>query len=172
MKIESPAFTATEVNGFLDELLEAERGLLVNRLEDITRRLMDLGPRIKAEAGSEAAWTAQEVLAHIAVFSKFYGVIVYRVGSGKLSEFDPVAAAQMRDPADEQMAQRPPAEILEEALSAQRRTLDYLRSAPLGELRREAQTPIGRVFRAEDVARTVLIGHLESHLEQLEKLLR
>ncbi len=109
------------------------------------------------------------MLAHIAVLSKFYGMLTYKIGSGQMTELDLLGNVQVRDVLGEPLAQRPPAELVEMALADHRRTVEYLRSADARAMRRECVLDGGRaVMRAEEVAREALVGHLELDVEQLE----
>ncbi len=176
MKIESPEFTLSDVDAFLDEMQDHDRTLLANRLEQASARLARLGPRVEAGTGEGAGtgdgeWSTHEVLAHIAVLSKFYGVLVHRISSGKMTELNLLENVNMRDVAGEQMAQIEPAELLRMALADQARTLELLRTAAPAWLRRVAKLEDGRMMSAEEVARLPLINHLEMHVDQLEKAL-
>jgi len=112
------------------------------------------------------------VLAHIAVLSKFYGMLTYKIGRGQMTELDLLGNVHVRDVLGEQLARKPPAELVQMALADHRRTVDYLRSADAAAMRRQCVLDGGRaVMRAEDVAREALIGHLELHVEQLEQAL-
>ena len=51
MKIESTAFTPTDLHAFMDEFLDHERKLLADRLEKASARLAALGPRVTAGHG-------------------------------------------------------------------------------------------------------------------------
>jgi hypothetical protein len=51
------------------------------------------------------------------------------------------------------------------------RTIKTLRTADPASLRRTARLPEGGTMTAEEIARLPLIAHIESHIEQLEKLL-
>ena len=172
MKIESTDFTATEIMGFVDELQARDRDDLVRRLEAVERRLEDLRPRLEQAAdagGGGEGWTGQEVLAHLAVLSKFYGVIAYRIASGKLTEFDLLGQVRLRDVAGEAAAGVPAAALLDGMAADHRRTLEFLRSVAPGDLRRSAATGVGGIaMTAADVLRLPLVCHLEGHLEQLE----
>jgi hypothetical protein len=168
MKIESTTFTPADVDAFLDELLDHDRTLLADRLEQASARLARLGPRVRA-GGGDGEWTSHEVLAHIAVLSKFYGVLVHRISSGKMAELNLLENVNLRDVAGEQMARIEPAELLRMALADQARTLELLRTAAPASLRRAARLEDGRMMSAEEVARLPLINHLEMHVDQLEK---
>lgn len=170
MKIESPAFTQADVDRFETELLEHERLALADRLEKVSARLAAVGSRVMRGGGDES-WSAHEVLAHIAVVSKFYGVIVHKISSGQMTEIDLLGYVNLRDVAGEQMAEMDPDEILRAALADQQRTARLLRSSDAGSLRREARLKAGGTITAEYVARLPLINHLETHVEQLERSL-
>lgn len=172
MKIESPSFTAADLDYYRDQLVDHERLNLVGRLERASRRLADLGPRVPEGAGEEQEWSPNEVLAHIAVLSKFYGMLTYKIGSGQMTELDLLGNVNLRDVLGEQLAKETPATLVEMALADHRRTLEYLRGTDAEAMRREVVLDGGRAtMRAADVAREALIGHLELHVDQLEKAL-
>jgi hypothetical protein len=168
MKIESTTFTRSDVEQFLDEMLDHDRHALADRLEEASARLAEIGPRVKAGRG-EGEWSDHELLAHIAVLSKFYGVLVHKISSGQMTELNLLENVNLRDVVGEQMAQIEPAELLGMALSDQARTLKLLRSADASSLRRTATQENGEPITAEEVARLPLINHLEMHVDQLER---
>jgi hypothetical protein len=168
MKIESTTFTRSDLEQFLDEMLDHDRHALADRLEKASARLAEIGPRVKAGRG-EGEWSEHELLAHIAVLSKFYGVLVHKISSGQMTELDLLENVNLRDVVGEQMAQIEPAELLRMALSDQARTLKLLRSAEASSLRRTATQENGEPITAEEVARLPLINHLEMHVDQLER---
>jgi hypothetical protein len=127
MKIESTSFTRADVEQFLESMLDHDRNLLADRLEKASARLAELGPRIKAGGGGDE-WSQHEVLAHIAVLSKFYGVLVHKISSGQMTEVDLQENVNLRDVVGEQMAQIEPSELLRMALADQARTLKLLRA--------------------------------------------
>jgi len=170
MKIESTAFTRDDVEQFLDEMLDHDRNLLADRLEKASARLAALGPRIK-EGRGETEWSHHEILAHIAVLSKFYGVLVHKISSGQMSEIDLLQNVNLRDVAGEQMAQIEPAELLRMTLADQARTLKLLRTVEPSALRRKAKLENGEMMSADEVARLPLVNHLEMHVDQLERAL-
>ncbi|HUZ85726.1 MAG TPA: hypothetical protein VNF26_02120 [Candidatus Baltobacterales bacterium] len=170
MKIESTAFTPTDVQGFMDEFIDHERGLLADRLEKASAKLAALGPRIISGHG-DGAWSSHEVLAHIAVLSKFYGVLVHKISSGQMTELNLLENVNVRDVFGEQMATLDPAELLRMALSDHRRSIDTLRTVEPRALRRAARLEDGTMMTAEEIARLPLVAHLELHIEQLEKSL-
>jgi tetrahydrodipicolinate N-succinyltransferase len=151
-------------------MLDHDRHLLADRLESASARLAALGPRIEAGRG-DAEWSNHELLAHIAVLSKFYGVIVHKISSGQMSELDLLENVNMRDVVGEQMAQIEPAELVRLAISDQTRTLKLLRSVEAASLRRKAKLENGELMTAEEVARLPLVSHLEMHVDQLERAL-
>lgn len=171
MKVESTAYTRADVEQFLDEMIDHDRHLLADRLEKASAHLAELGPRVRAGRG-ETEWSQHEVLAHIAVLSKFYGVLVHKISSGQISEFDLLENVNLRDVVGEQMSQIEPPELLRMALADQARTLKLLRSVEPSSLRRKASQENGELISVEEVARLPLVSHLEMHLDQLERLLK
>jgi hypothetical protein len=170
MKIESTSFTQADVETFMDAMVDHDRTLLADRLEKASARLAKLGPRVQPGRG-EAEWSDHELLAHIAVLSKFYGVLVHKISSGQMSEVDLLENVNLRDVVGEQMAQIEPAELLRMALADQARTLKLLRSVEPSSLRRRARLENAETMTAEDVARLPLVNHLEMHVDQLERSL-
>ena len=174
MKIESPAFTLDDIRSFMATYREHERQGLARRLEEVSERLMALGPRLASapvlDEGAPAAsgWNAHEVLAHIAVVSKFYGVLVHRIASGKVTEFDLLENVHMRDAAGQQMAELDDEQLIRSAVADQQRTVEALRGLDSEALSRSAHLDEKVTMSAEEVARLPLIAHLELHLEQLE----
>ena len=173
MKIESPEFTAADLDHYRDELTDHERLVLADRLEHASARLEGLGTEVGEQPpGSDPEWNPREVLAHIAVLSKFYGMLAYKIGSGQMTELDLLGNVNLRDVLGQQLAQEPAAALIAMARSDHERTVRYLRSADAAAMRRECVVDGGRsVMRAEDVAREALIGHLELHVEQLARAL-
>src|SRR6184192_258370 len=137
MKIESPAFTQDDLDKFFDEQLDRERLHLARRLEEASARLAAIAPRITAHEGGEQ-WSDHEVLAHIAVLSKFYGVMVHKISSGQLTEVDMLANTNLRDVAGEQLAAMAPADLLQMIRADHARTVKLLRSVDAPSLRRGA----------------------------------
>ena len=171
VKIESPAFTEEDVQAFMDVYADRERHLLADRLQAASDRIAALGPRITRQVSDDTEWTAHELLAHIAVLSKYYGVLVHRVASGKLPELNLLEAANLRDAAGREMSQRDPAEIVQMTLADHARTVNELRTAEAASLRRSARVDDGTSMTAEEIARLPLISHLETHIDELEKML-
>lgn len=168
MKIESPGFTAADLDHYRDELTDHERLVLADRLEKASDRLRELAPKVGESTGEAEGWNAREVLAHISVLSKFYGMLTYKIGSGQMTELDLLGGVQLRDVLGEQLSREDPAVLVERAVADHRRTVEYLRSADAASMRRECVIDGGRtVMRADDVAREALIGHLEMHVQQL-----
>jgi len=164
MKIESPAFTQDDLDKFFDEQLDRER-------LHLARRLAAIAPRITAHEGGEQ-WSDHEVLAHIAVLSKFYGVMVHKITSGQMTEVDLLDATKLRDVAGEQTAALPTADIIRSIATDHSRTVKLLRELDATALRRTARLPTGEEVTAEFLVRYPLINHLEQHVEQLEQALR
>ncbi|HEY1455652.1 MAG TPA: DinB family protein [Candidatus Dormibacteraeota bacterium] len=171
MKIESPSFTLDDIHSFMSSYREHERDLLADRLQAVSERLTLLEPLIGTSRQAGEEWSAHEVLAHIAVVSKFYGVVVHRIATGQVTDLDLLESVHMRDVAGEQMAKLETAELLKMAVADQERTLKTLRSADTESLQRSARIADGMAMTAEEFARLPLIGHLEMHVDQLERLL-
>ena len=172
MKIESPAFTLDDIRAFMSSYRDREREQLAERLQRISDRLAELGPRVQAQTGDDGSeWNPHEILAHIAVVSKFYGVLVHRIASGKMSDMNLLEAVNLRDAAGHQMSQLPPDELVAMSLADQARTVQALREADPTSLQRSARVDDGTSMTAEEVARLPLVTHLEMHIEQLEKML-
>src|SRR6266550_7585896 len=171
MKIESPAFTLDDVKSFMDTYLERERDILADRLQKASDRLAALAPRIKAEPGDETRWNAHEMLAHLAVLSKFYGVLVHRISTGQLPNMDLLEGVHLRDSVGHQMSQLEPADLVRVTVADHERTIKTLRTSDSQALRRTAELGDGITMTAEEVARLPLVSHLELHIEQLEKML-
>jgi len=175
VRIESPAFTERDIRGFLDEQFDHERHRLADRLEADSARLRSLAPALNlSEMGREdsGGWSGQEILAHIAVLSKFYGVLISRVGSGKVSQIELLEAVQARDPAGEQLSSLPPDQLLAMAQRDHQRTIAYLRQADGEAMQRRAVLYEGFSMSAAEIAQLPLCAHLEIHLDQLERTLR
>jgi hypothetical protein len=170
MKIESTEFTSADLEKFLDELVDHDRKLVADRLEAASARLAAMAPRIKA-GGGDGAWSAHEILAHIAVLSKFYGVLVHKIASGQLPELNLLQNVNLRDVAGQQMAELEPAELLRLITADHDRTLKTLRNVEPSALRRASRLEDGSTMTAMDVARLPLLSHLELHLDQLEQAL-
>lgn len=170
VKIESTAYTQADMQSFYDDLMDHERFSLADRLESVSARLARVGPRIKPGPG-EGAWSDHEVLAHIAGLSKFYGVIIHRISSGKMTEVDLLAGTNLRDASIEQMSQIEPEELLRATMADHARTIELLRTVDATSLRREAKEASGGSVTAEFLARFPLINHLEQHVDQLERSL-
>jgi hypothetical protein len=172
MKNESTAFTENDLQGFLDEMIDHDRLALADRLQRASERLAEYGPLVSEGHGQRGAgWSAHEVLAHIVVLSKFYGVIFHKVSSGKMTELDLLNNVGLRDAMDEQMAQIEPKELIRMALEDHARTIKGLRAADAVSMRRVVKVDGGETMTAEEVARLPLISHLELHIDQLMRAL-
>lgn len=160
-----------DLNAFMSTYRDRERHVLADRLQRVSDRLAEIAPRVTAQRSDEAEWNAHEVLGHLAVVSKFYGVLVHRIATGKLPEMNLLEAVNLRDSAGKQMSQMEPAELLRVTLADHQRTINTLRTVDLDSLQNSARVDGGTTMTAEEVARLPLITHMEIHVEQLEKLL-
>jgi len=178
MKDKSTTFTQNDLQGFLDEMIDHDRLALADRLQRASERLAEYAPLVTPGHGEQGgdiphqiAWSAHEVLAHIVVLSKFYGVIFHKVSSGKMTELDLLNNVGLRDAMDEQMAQIEPKELIRMALEDHARTIKGLRAADAASMRRVVKVDGGETMTAEEVARLPLISHLELHIDQLARAL-
>src|SRR5207247_9030519 len=147
MKIEGPAFTQDDLDKLVDEQRDRERLHLARRLEEASARLAAIAPRITAHEGGDH-WSEHEVLAHIAVLSKFYGVMVHKITSGQMTEVDLLDATKLRDVAGEQTAALPTADIIRSIATDHARTVKLLRELEATALRRTAPLPTGEEVTA------------------------
>lgn len=172
MKIESPDFTQVNVRAFLSETLEHERLRLADRLEAASARLAELVDDGTDDTTDAERWSGHEVLAHIVVLSKFYGMVTSQVGGGKLTEVDLLGAAQARDVAAEPLLPLASSALLKMAQREHRRTIAYLRGAAAIDLVRHATLLGDYTMSAFEIATLPLCAHLEIHLDQLEQARR
>src|SRR6266699_393983 len=149
MEIESTTFGTVELEHFLDHLVDRDRRARAARLERASERLGELAARV-SDTGAPGAnrWNAKEVVAHVAVLSKFYGVLGYRIGTGALTELDLLGQVHLRDVMGQQMAERPAAELAAMARGDHLRTLGWLRAAEPAHLRRRCDMGNGSSMTA------------------------
>lgn len=173
MKIESTGFGADDLTKYMDELVDHDRMQMAARLARLSERLGELGGRVAESPPSEGgAWTGQEILAHIAVLSKFYGMLTYRIGSGQMTELDLLGNVNLRDVLGEQLGREAPSRLVEMARADHRRSVEYLSGADAKSMLRTCVIDGGRTtMTAADFARLPLLAHLEGHLDQLEEAL-
>jgi DinB family protein len=170
VRIESPAFSEKELQGFLDEVVNRERERTADRLQSASARLAALVARGRIDGGDgEGEWSGKEVLAHIAVLSKFYGVLVYQVAGGKRAEIDLLEQVQYRDVAGNQLSSLAVEQLLAMAQADHQRTERFLRSAEAAAMQRRATLYEGTSMSALEIAQLPLCAHLEIHLDQLER---
>jgi hypothetical protein len=170
VKTESTAFTAADVPHFFDEILMVDVRHTIGRLREGSERLKALAPRIADERGSDDEWNAKEILAHIAVLSRAYGVFAYMVAKGRIDQLSIGDVISQRDIVGEEMAQKTVQEIVGEAVRQHDRTLAFLESATPDELKRTVKTETASMT-VDHLIRLPLIAHLEQHLDQLEAAL-
>ena len=167
MEIESPSFTSADLEGFLRETVDHERTRLADRLERISARLAEAVALMPPGAGPRPhGWDANDVLAHMVMVSKFYGVLVKRVGSGDVTEIDLMSFLQARDPAVQPLTSLPASELVERARREQRRTIEYLRGTDAVAMLRQVKLFDGTSMTTLQLAQLPLCAHLEIHIEQ------
>jgi DinB family protein len=173
VRIESPAFTERELQAFLDEVVDHERQRTAERLEADSTRLAALVTQgLITRGDGQREWSGHDVLAHIAVLSKFYGVLIHQVGSGKRTEVDLLEQVQNRDVAGDQLSSLSPEQLLAIAQRDHQRTASYLRSADADAMQRRVGLYEGFTMSALEIAQLPLCAHLEVHLDQLERTIR
>jgi hypothetical protein len=170
MRVESPTFTEREMRGFLSEVTDHERRRTIERLKASSAALAAMvADGVEHRENGEQGWTGHDVLAHIAVLSKFYGMLTYQVGSGKVSDVDLLENVRARDLAGEQLGRLTDAELLKTIERDHDRTIAFLESADAAAMHRRATMYEGFSMSALDLARLGLCSHLEIHLEQLKR---
>ncbi|MEA2645216.1 MAG: hypothetical protein QOE92_299 [Chloroflexota bacterium] len=170
MKQESSEFTSADVPRFFDQLLEIDMRQTAARLEAASDRMQELAARIPDTRSGDAEWNAKEVLAHVAVLSRAYGVFAYMIANGRLREMDLGAIISQRDAYGEELAARPIPEIVAEAVKQHQRTLKFMASATTEQFKTRAKTEHGDI-PVDHILRLPLVVHLEDHLDQIERLL-
>ena len=158
------------MRGFLEEVTDHERRQLIERLKAGSARLDKIaGAGIEQQPDGERDWNAHDVLAHIVVLSKFYGMLTYQVGSGKVSEVELLEHVKARDLAGEQLVSVSDAELLQMAHDMHRRTIAFIESASPAAMQRRATLFEGFSMSALELALLGLCNHLEIHLDQMER---
>ncbi len=167
---DSSTFTAADIPRFFDEIFRWEMEQVAARLRRASTRVQELAAKIPDTPRSDGEWNAKEVLAHIAVLSRAYGVFSYMIATGRVTEIPLGEVINQRDLEGDKYMAMPASEIAAEAVKQHARTLRFLAGATLDQLRRECRIE-GGVMTAEHVIRLPLLAHLEQHVEQLEKAL-
>ena len=170
MRENSATFTAQDIPRFFEEIFDWEMRHTEDRLRSASARVQELAARVPETPRSEAEWNAKEVLAHIAVLSRAYGVFSYMIANGRLTEVPMGDVINQRDVEGDKFMAMTVAEITAEAVRQHERTLKFLESATPEQLHRECKVERG-TMTAEYVVRLPLVAHLEQHVDQLEKAL-
>ena len=170
MRENSNNFTSADLPRFLDEIFDIETRNTADRLRRASERMNQLAARVPDQPRGDAEWNAKEVLAHIAVLSRAYGVFSYMIANGKLTELNFGDVIAQRDVEGDKYMAMTPAEIAAEATTAHQRTLKFLDGATAEQLLRECKVESGAIT-AEYVVRLPLVVHLEQHVAELEKAL-
>jgi hypothetical protein len=171
MRTESAAFTVADLPHFFEEILAWDTRATADRLRRGNQRMHELAKRIPdgAPEGGED-WNAKEILAHIAVLSRAYGVFGYMVAKGRLTDLTMESVITQRDVVGAEMAAHTVAEIVAETERQHQRTLKFLAEATPEELMRTVKVEHGELT-AEYLVRLPLVAHLEQHLDQMERAL-
>jgi hypothetical protein len=172
VKLESPAFTRVDWEKFQTEVEGFEKQSVIKRLRAASARMLALARQVPDEPPTtDGEWNAKEVLAHIAVVSKGWGVLAYLIAKGRLREVEAATVVTQRDPLASELMPLAPLDIAREAATSQQRTIAYLESAPMEEFTAPVHWERGPTT-ADHIFRTILVGHLELHVSQLERMLQ
>jgi hypothetical protein len=173
VRIESTRFEAEDLRSMLDQLLDRERLSLVARLETAAGRLREVEPRLdESDQGNDQAWSAVDILAHIAMFTSFYAGLTQRIASGAVPELAFLRQFKARDVVGQRLARRPAKELLAMASGELAGAIEWLREATPKDLRVSCKTDLGDSLSTGEIVRLPLCAHLELHLDQLERTLR
>lgn len=161
------------MRGFLEEVTDHERRRLIERLKSGSARLDTIVKTgFDQHADGEREWNAHDVLAHIVVLSKFYGMLTYQVGSGKVSHVELLDHVKARDLAGEQLMSLSDTQLLQMAHNEHQRTINFIESAPPAAMQQRATLYEGFSMSALELALLGLCNHLEIHLDQMERASR
>ena len=161
------------MRGFLEEVTDHERRHLIERLKAGSAKLDKIvRAGFEQRSDGEHEWNAHDVLAHIVVLSKFYGMLTYQVGSGKVSNVELLEHVKARDVAGEQLVSLSDAQLLQMAHNEHQRTIAFIESASPTALQRRATLYEGFSMSALELALLGLCNHLEIHLDQMEQARR
>ena len=161
------------MRGFLEEVTDHERRHLIERLQAGSARLDTIARAgFEQRPDGEHEWNAHDVLAHIVVLSKFYGMLTYQVGSGKVSNVELLEHVKARDVAGEQLVSLSDAQLLQMANMEHQRTIAFIQSASPTAMQRRATLYEGFSLSALELALLGLCNHLEIHLDQMEQVNR
>jgi hypothetical protein len=170
MREHSSTFTAADIPRFFDQIFDWEMHHTADRLRRASERVQELAARVPETSRSDAEWNAKEVLAHIAVLSRAYGIFSYMIATGRLTELLMAEVISQRDVEGDRLMALPASEIAAEAARQHQRTLGFLETATSEQLRNECKVEQGSMT-AEYVLRLPLVAHLEEHVEQLQRAL-
>jgi hypothetical protein len=170
MREDSATFTADDLGRFFAEMVPWEITSMAERLKRASDRLLELGQRVAEEPPGTAGWNAKEVLAHIAVLSRAYGVFGYMVATGRLTDLPLEGVITQRDAEGAKYMQMPAADIVAEAVNQHQRTLKFLEGMTPEQFRRTVTTESGELS-VDYILRMPLLAHLEQHLDQLQRAL-
>jgi hypothetical protein len=171
MRNESAKFGRVELGAFFGELLGLDREHLVQRLEACVGRLEAVVDLVPEDSPAGDDWSPHEVMAHIAVLTKYYGVLTYQVSMGTVKREDLLSGIQVRDELGARMSSQGASELGERSIQQVRRTIAFLREVEPRKLRRRVQMLGLTSMSAEEICRLSLCTHLEQHLGQLEAAL-
>ncbi len=167
MRESSSDFTASDLPRFFDEMFQWDVNHTRERLSAASDRINQLAAQVPETPRADGAWNAKEILAHIAVISRAYGVFSYLIASGRLTDLNLGDVINQRDDEGDKYMAMSCVEIAAAATTEHQRTLKFLDRASTDDLRRECRVE-GGTITAEYVVRLPLVAHLEAHIRQLE----
>ncbi|GAC1334669.1 MAG: hypothetical protein NVSMB17_16630 [Candidatus Dormibacteria bacterium] len=170
MRENSNTFTSQDLSRFLNEIFDIETRNLADRLRRASERMNELAAEVSDEPRGDGEWNAKEILAHIAVLSRAYGVFSYMIATGRLTELNFGEVISQRDLEGDKYMAMSAAEVAATATEQHQRTLKFLERATPEQMLRECKVETGSIT-AEYVVRLPLVVHLEQHVLELEKVL-
>jgi hypothetical protein len=167
MKVESPQFTAEEIQGFVTDYFDHEKALLVDRLRNIVDEVDSLASSVPdGSTGDDVSWSPVETLAHMVTSSQYFGWLAHQVASKKEELGDILEMLKLRDVVSGEAAQLPVETLNKQFRQNIERTIRFIEKTPYEALRTKFDY-VGLELSVEDLIRIPLCSHLESHIEQI-----
>jgi hypothetical protein len=159
------------MNDLLDRLDAARAGLAATRPAVETRAPWPLAETF--DDSDEARWGPGEVLAHLAEMAPYWLGEIERVLAGhpEPEPFGRIASDPVRIALVERDRSLPPRELYDRIEENLRRFDRRWRTLTPAELARRGLHPTRGEFTVEAMPERFIVGHLEDHVQQLERLL-
>lgn len=164
MKVESPGFTREDVQSFVTDYFDHEKGRLVERLKKIADDVDSLTD--SSSDDSDENWSSAEILAHMVTSAQYFGWLAHQIAAKKQDPGDILEMLQMRDVVTDQAAQQPMDVLAKQLRENLERTIGFIEKTPIDDLRMRFDY-VGRELTVEDLLRIPLCAHLESHIDQM-----